>query len=365
MFKILDRYILWAFITNYIIAMGVMIGLYVILDLFVNLDEFTSVRSAGTLEMIKKIVDFYSYNLLVYFSQLAGIITLVAGCFTFGRLQRTNELTAILASGTSLYRVATPVILASLLMNGLWFIDQELLIPKYADKLVRRHSDIEGREAFAVWFQPDKGNTLVSANMFQPRLREMRGVIIMRRDANDRLTEVIQADQARWDEEQQNWQLGNGSLMKLGSTSSPAGSGALGQTPIRVYDSVLTPKELALQQATMWINFLSLRELNSLQERFPGGSSELVKARHKRLTTVLINMIMLCLGIPFFLTRERLSVIIVGGRCLLMCGLCYVFTFLCQSVDLSVLGVDPAFPEWLPVIVFLPVSAVLMSGIKT
>src|SRR5262245_23784407 len=128
MFKTLDRYILWAFITNYLIAMGVMIGLYVVLDLFVNLDEFTSVKSATTIETIKKIIDFYGYNLLVYFAQLAGSITLVAACFTFGRLQRTNELTAILASGTSLYRVATPVIAAALLLNGLWFVNQELLI---------------------------------------------------------------------------------------------------------------------------------------------------------------------------------------------------------------------------------------------
>src|SRR4030095_8583990 len=101
--------------------------------------------------------------------------------------------------GTSLYRVATPVILAALVMNGLWFFDQEILIPQYADKLVRRRSDIEGREAFAVWFLQDRDRSLVSANMFHPRMKEMRGVIIMRRDANDRLTEGIQADPGRCD----------------------------------------------------------------------------------------------------------------------------------------------------------------------
>ena len=48
MIKTFDRYILRAFFTNYVIALGVMIGLYVILDLFVNLDEFTNVRAAST-----------------------------------------------------------------------------------------------------------------------------------------------------------------------------------------------------------------------------------------------------------------------------------------------------------------------------
>lgn len=364
MFKTLDRYVLRAFLTNYVIALAVCVGLYVILDLFVNLDEFTSVKSQSTAETIRKIIDFYSYNLLLYFAQLAGVITLVAGCFTFGRMHRTNELTAVLASGTSLYRMAAPVLIAAMAMNALWFFDQEVLIPRYADKLVRKHNDIEGRNAFAVWFQPDKNNSLVSASMFQPRVREMRGVVIMKRDQNARLTEVIQADQARWDEEEQLWHLANGTQMKLGATSDPAGADALGQLPIKAYASDLTPKELALQQATMWVNFLSLAELGRLQERFPGGSAEIVKVRHKRITTMIINMILLCLGVPFYLSRERHSVIVAGGRCLLMCAACYVFTFICQSVNLPGF-LDPALPEWLPVMVFLPVAAVMMASVKT
>ncbi len=363
MIKTLDRYILRAFFVNYLIAMGVMIGLYVILDLFVNLDEFTSIKSDTRLQTVFKIVDYYGYNLLLYFAQLSGVILLIAGCFTFGRFLRTNELTAVLASGASLYRVAAPVLLAALGMNGLWFIDQEFLIPRFADKLARKHSDIEGRNAFAVWFQPDRQNALVSAAAFQPRVKEMRNVIIIKRDEHYRMTDAIRADRARWDEERQLWHLENGFTTELATMPARGATEEVGRVPIHEYASELTPKELQLQQATQWTNFLSLPDIQRLHQRFAeSGTGEFIKVKHRRLTTIIMNMVLLCLGIPFFLNRERPSVIIVGGRCLAVCATCYVVTFLCQSVEL---GMDPALPAWLPVIMFAPAAVLLLDGIKT
>jgi len=365
MLKTIDRYILKAFLVNYLIALAVMVGLYVVLDLFLNLDEFTGIQSDTRVQTVFKIVDFYSYNLLLYFAQLAGAILIIAACFTFGRFLRTNELTALLASGTSMYRVATPVLLAALALNGLWLIDQEYLIPRFAHKLARKHSDIEGRNSFAVWFQPDQGNALVSAMMFHPRAREIRGLIVIRRDARGRLTEVIRADQARWDPERQVWHLVNGSEMKLAVGSPQEAEAELGSYPVHEYASDLTPKELQLQQATQWTSFLSLAELDRLRERFAQtGGGEFVKVKHQRLTTIFMNMILLCLGIPFFLNRERPSVLVVGGRCLAVCASAYVFAFLCQNVTLTGF-VNPALPAWLPIIVFSPIAVILMDGIKT
>jgi lipopolysaccharide export system permease protein len=365
MLKTLDRYILRGFFTNFLIALSVMVGLYVVLDLFVNLDEFTEVKSQTTMETIRKIIDFYGYNLFLYFAQLTGVIILMAACFTLGRFYRTNELTAVMASGTSLYRVAAPVVLAALAMNAFWFIDQEVIIPSIAGKLSRKHADIEGRLSYAVWFQPDRNNGLLSAAMFSPRTREMRGVIIMRRDAKDRMAEVIRADRARWDEERQIWHLENGHRMKLG-VNVAAGPAVedLGREEVSEYASDLTPKELGLLQATMWTNFLSLPELTKLQQRFSGaGANEFIKVKHKRLTTVLMNMILLCLGIPFFLNRERPSVLVAGGKCLLVCGACYAFTFISQGLEMPALG--PALPAWLAVLVFGPIAVLVLDSIKT
>jgi lipopolysaccharide export system permease protein len=365
--RTLDRYILKSFLTNYIIALSVMVGLYVVLDLFVNLDEFTEIQSESTWQTIAKIIDYYGYNMFLYFAQLTGVIILLAACFTLGKFHRTNELTAVLASGTSLYRVAAPVLLAAIAMNALYFIDQEFILPRIADKLSRKHSDIEGRDTFPVMFQPDRDNALFSAMRFSPRSKEIRGLIVMGRDEASQMTYVIRADQARWDEAFGRWHLEKGYRMQLVGEGAATSADELGRQPIGEYESDLTPKDLALLQATLWTSFVSLPELEQLQKRYEGtGAAEFIKVKHKRMTTVFINMILLCLGIPFFLNRERPSVIVAGGKCLIVCGACYAATFFCQSVDLSSLGLtDPALPAWIPVLLFGPVAVLMLDGIKT
>lgn len=364
MIRILDRYILRALFTNYCIAMFVMLGMYTILDLFVNLDEFTKVPNEPLARTIGKIVSFYGHNLFLYFSQLSGAVILAAACFTLGRFHRTNEFTAVLASGTSMYRIATPILLAALAMNGLWFLNQEVVIPHIADKLARRHDDIEGRKTFGVWFRPDRNNALLSATHFSPRSGRMRGVIIIGRDRQSRMTDVIDADEARWDEDRQVWVLEKGFRRKLASQRGTSGIDNLRRTPLRTYPSDLSPKELALQQASQWTSFISLPHLSRLQQRFP-NVSEFVRVKHTRLTTVIINMILLGLGIPFLLNRERPPVLVAGGKCLLVCGTCFALTFLCQTVEWTGLDLNPALPAWIPVVLFAPVAVTLLDGIKT
>lgn len=366
--KTLDRYILKTFAINYVIALVVLIGIYITLDLFINLDEFTGARGSTVGTVASRMVDFYGHNLFLYFAQLSGVISLVAACFTLGRLHRNNELTPLLAAGASLYRVATPILLAGLAMNALWFVDQEFIIPGIAPKLARKHGDVEGLKTFAVPFLPDpkNGNALLSASRFNPSAMEMRGVVILKRDENNRMTELIQADQARWDAERGLWHFENGVATTLAAGDVTDDFASLGRRPIREYTSSLTPKEMALQQSAQWTQFLSLRELNRLQDYFSvSGVAEFVRMKHARLVTVFMNMTLLCIGIPFFLNRERPNVLVLGGKCLLACGLCYAAMFLCNTMDLTNFNISPALPPWLPFIIFAPLAVVLLDGIKT
>ena len=109
MFSTIDRYLLRALLVNYVIGLAVMMSLYVVLDLFVNMDEFME-RGYPAWRVLWNMVDYYTPNLLLYFSQLSSVITLFACLATLAKLRRFNELTAMLASGVSLYRLARPVL---------------------------------------------------------------------------------------------------------------------------------------------------------------------------------------------------------------------------------------------------------------
>ena len=60
------------------------------------------------------------------------------------RMTRHHELTAMLASGVSLFRVAAPIILISIGFGLLTVVNQEFLIsqPDIVQKLLRGHDEI-------------------------------------------------------------------------------------------------------------------------------------------------------------------------------------------------------------------------------
>ncbi len=364
MLSILDRYVIRSFLVNYLISLGVLISLYVLIDMFVNLDEFTK-DPLPTVEVAANIGSYYGYNLFLYFSQLSGVIILVASTFTLAKLQRSNELTAILASGTSLYRVATPLVACGLLLNTLWIIDQEVIIPKIGHKLARQHNDVEGRRPLAIWFLNDRDNALVSAVRFFPTTKRMRRVVILQRDQSNMVTGIIMADWATWNERQRLWMLDRGILVG-GREEQNGGFGQdleLGKNTVEVYKSDLTPNELVLRQAAQWINFMSLAQLNALERREVSRRHIIAQVKHNRFTQPFVNMILLLLGMPFFLNREPRNLWRNAAYALALCSGCFVFSFAAQNA----LGttVNPALPAWMPLIIFGPVAVALLDRIKT
>src|SRR5256885_12737282 len=139
--KIIDRYVFSSFLRNYLISFMVLIGMYVVLDMVFHFDELSDVDSAEaagavntTLQMLFNIGDYYFFQSFLFFVHLSGIIPVVAAAFTLLRLSRFNELTAMLAAGVPLLRVAAPIIIASVVLNALLIVDQELVIPAMVPK---------------------------------------------------------------------------------------------------------------------------------------------------------------------------------------------------------------------------------------
>ncbi|UCF00265.1 MAG: LptF/LptG family permease, partial [Planctomycetota bacterium] len=184
--KILDRYVARNFLIGYVIAFCVLIGLRIIIDLFVNIDEFTEHTDLGTLAVIKNVLSFYGLNSMLYFRDFAGMITVVAAAFSLGKMVRTNELVAVMASGVSLKRVIAPIVILALLLTVLLIVDQELIIPPLSDKLVRSHDDIPGQETYSVRFISDKNGSLILSQRFDVETSTLhKPIIIIRKKKAD------------------------------------------------------------------------------------------------------------------------------------------------------------------------------------
>lgn len=367
MLTILDRYILRSLLVNYLIGLGVMLSLYVVLDLFVNMDEFTE-QNYSALTVLGNMVDYYIPNLFLYFSQLSGVITLFACGAVLVRMRKLNELTAILASGVSLYRVARPVMIFGVAVTGLLVLDTEWLIPSVAHKLSRDHDDADGKRAYEVLFLKDRGGALLSAGRFLPTTRDLQRMLVLVRDDNGAIVQTWEADQATWEpptleRPQGRWKLERGKL--TARTSSPGGFGPRDEQRVSYpafYESDLGPEAIQLRQAQGWMKYLSLRRLKELEADQTADLFAVKQTRHARIAAPIVSLLLLLLGVPFFLDRSPASVLGDAGQCVLVCGLCYVVTFIAQNIHTADAS---ALPTWIPIFIFGTLAMVLLDRVRT
>ncbi|MCH7808120.1 MAG: LptF/LptG family permease [Planctomycetes bacterium] len=368
MFSIIDRYVLKALLANYLIGLGVMMSLYVTLDMFVNMDEFTE-QGYPIATVVANIASYYWPNLFNYFAQLSGAITLFACMAVIARMRRLNELTAILSSGVSLYHLARPIIGFGVATTALLVIDTEWVIPSVAHLLARDHDDADGKRAYEVLFLHDRDNALLCAGAFDPTTRDLHRLLVLKRGEHGAVTETWEADRAVWEppgelRESGRWRLERGKrIVRVhhdGATLGPRDS--VHETYPQFYESDLSPEAIQLRQAEGWIRYLSLSELRRQEEGGTASRTTVMQARHTRITAPIISMVLLFLGLPFFLDRSPVDVLGDTGKCLIACGLCYVTNFVAQNLRTET---ESALAAWIPIFVFATLAAVLIDRIRT
>ncbi len=365
--KILDKYIVNNFLVGYMIAFFVLIGMRIIIDLFVNLDEFTEHVDLGVLAVIKNILIFYGLNTTLYFRDFAGTITVMAASFSLGKMVRLNELVAIMASGVSLKRVIGPIILLSMLLTGLLVIDQELIIPSLSDKLTREQDDIRGQERFDVWFINDREGSLICSQKFDVGTSTLhQPTIIVRRKSKGGIWDVIgqiSADKAVDVNKNGQWRLTNGRFFAKDSAKGPQS--------ISVYYSDVTARDIPVRRKSEHKTLLSWRQLAALAEQAEQGAKitdlrQLYSQKHFRVTEPIINLVMLMVCLPILVCRDPKSMKSAVMISFFMVGACFITTFICKMFAPEASSFyQIAFWAWLPVFIFLPTAFIELDLMKT
>jgi len=464
--RTLDIYIVRNFLVTLGLFLVAMLLLRVVADLFVNIDEFLK-DEYGAGERVRFVMEYYGYQLLGYFIELGGVVIVAAAVFALARMNHTNELTAMLASGVSLHRVVLPIVLCAMVMDALVVTDQELVIPRIADKLVRSRDEVSRAREFPVMLPSDGSGTIFYAPNFRSDDEVMIDPLIIPRD--ERHTALLRISGTRAQphtfHHRPGWLVGEAVLAatsRLGTIwpNSPdyrrvystvqamhilrdaraAHLQATGQDvplrqisgaeDIRLTDetygmtirarrfepawdgdnaggrlqrpvfgfhapdgrlvgqmiaqsaewtidepfgprweltggaffvpSDMTGEDLVLWESGRRLNYMSTTDLSRAIEL---GRVQDVRtaelAKHLRFTAPVNNLIMLLLGVPFILSRER-NIKSSAAMCLLTVGVFFAFVHLCRQVDVS-----PMLAAWLPVLVFGPVSILMLDSVKT
>ena len=147
---LLDDYIL----RDFFIYLGMILSTFLVLVLVFTLFELlgdilrNKVPATVVAEYLLNVTPYLLYN-------VAPLVMLLAVLVTFGLMQRSNEITAIKATGTSIYRIVTPVIVAAgVLATGLFFADQ-FYLPHTNKRQEALHNQIKGKPA-QTYLRPDR-----------------------------------------------------------------------------------------------------------------------------------------------------------------------------------------------------------------
>jgi lipopolysaccharide export system permease protein len=376
--KILDRYVIKNFLVGYLIAFFVLIGLRIIIDVFINLDEFAEHSNLGILAVITNIARYYGMHSTLYFRDFAGMITVVAAAFSLGKMTRQNELTAVLASGVSLKRVIAPILVMAMLLAGLLIIDQEIIIPMLAEKLVLNRDVLPGQESYNIWFISDKNGSLINSANFDVAAATLQSpTIITRRRQSDSLiwdvTGKISASSATYNQQTQSWDLKDGYFLARQEHNSERSleKARRGQTLQRIesYKSDITPKDIPILRKEQYLSLLSSKQLADLAARSTQVKdlTQLYSQKHFRITAPVVNLIMLMVGLPILVCREPKAMKSAIMASFGITVACFLATFLAKMAATEVFfnRVIPEMWAWLPIFIFLPIAFIELDSMKT
>jgi LPS export ABC transporter permease LptF/LPS export ABC transporter permease LptG len=139
---LLDEYVMREFGKNFIIGL---FGFSAILVIFTFFDLVGDIIRNKTAVVT---VGGYLLNLLPFiFNSVVPICSLVAALLTFGSLSRTSELTAMKATGISIYRIVAPVLVLTLVIAAGLFAFDENLLPAANRRQEALRSVIKGKPA--------------------------------------------------------------------------------------------------------------------------------------------------------------------------------------------------------------------------
>jgi lipopolysaccharide export system permease protein len=389
--RILDRERYWSFIKAYFICFTALVGLYVVIDAFSNLDEFAEVSDGSTVLLFQTMGRYYLIKMSLIYDQICGIITMMAAIFTVTWMQRNNELLAMLAAGISTHRVIRPVLVSALAISSLAVINQEFIMPRYAEEL-QKPPDDDGLQLVKVHARQDSNGVFLNGYQAERATRSVSSfsATILVRVAGEIIE--LSAREAQYFPESERqlphrggWILWGTKFLAEPSTRSldVLTKGVLSQ----VEDTSLypAPKDKlaaragssvyflktdltfsALTRSRQWYHFAPTIELirglsdpSNVAEK-----SEMEIFLHSRIIRPLLSFNLMLLSLPLVLGGAGRNMFVNLGMSLGTSGIFYSFSFMSQYLGGHQLY-PPEMAAWLPLIIFGTIAVARWDTIRT
>ncbi len=111
MLTIFERYLYRQFLYINVIYFCVIMGLFAIIDLFDNVDDFLNQTQGGTFAVVVRIVQYYSRQGMLIFDTASSPLIALSILTAILLLKRNGQVKPFLSAGIPTYRILAPALL--------------------------------------------------------------------------------------------------------------------------------------------------------------------------------------------------------------------------------------------------------------
>ncbi len=372
--RIIDRYLLRQFVQVFFICFSSLTGLYIVFDAFSNLDEFTKAADKQG-NLLSLLAYFYAYRAVYFFDRTSGILALISAMFTITWIQRHNELTALAAAGLATGRIIRPVIIAALAVSLLAMGSREFVIPQIAKYLAQDPKNLTGERATELQPRYDletdilfrgretiaKDKKIIEPSLFLPPGLDLHGKQLAAAEA---VFERATPDHP--------------SGYRFRKVTRPDHSDTLSRVMLGERQILVSPHDAPwlqpgeifiasnmdfdqLSGATRARQFSSTWQLaRGLRNPSLDYGADVRVTIHSRLVQPLLDATLLFLGLPLILSRENRNLFMAIGLCAAVVTIFMLIVLACQYLG-GIYFISPALAAWLPLMLFVPLAAILVE----
>ncbi len=358
--RILEKYVLKSYVWSFLFCIVLLIVLGIIGDILGFLDDI--VKNSIPL---KSIFAFYFYLAPFAFVNMVPFACLLSSVYVFNNLSKFHEITAVIASGISLWKLLRPILLATFVLCIFTFIVNDKFVPSTIEKAneIRQEKLESGsgktlkKRDVAVYGQ---GDLLIYAKSFDPEKNELYGVVIHSEDEKLKVVQKISARVVTWDDDQGFWVGEDVVVFKVDKNGDFVGDPVVFKTarvnikekPVEFIENQWDPKFMSYRQLKNYIKIFK-RASRSTVKRFQVDLNYKLALPFTALITVLV-------GVPFSINTGRASPLIGMAK-----GISVAIMYLPVMAFCLALGkggvLPPGVSAWITNVVFIFIGAYFIN----
>jgi lipopolysaccharide export system permease protein len=196
----LEKYLLSEFYAVLFICLLASTGLFLVFDTFERFKLFLSKDTSFITA-----ASYLLFKIPLILQLMIPIAALVATLISIGRLSQKSEITAMRSCGMSITSIARPILISSLLLSGVMFLNGEYLLPLATEKVERiLEFDIKQKHLTGsfnrtnFWFRED--NTFINIGLYDAPTKKIKGVTTLTFDNDFNFQRRVDAQEGDWHE---------------------------------------------------------------------------------------------------------------------------------------------------------------------